>query len=246
MMHELVDVHLHLDLYPNPHSMMHVLEEKKVFTLAMTNAPFVFKSCHTLVSNSTLVNAALGMHPALVTDYINQLPIFKELLPLTKYVGEVGLDYTTKDDEVRKKQRKAFAFILECCANAGDKVLSIHSRRAVEEVLEMIGPKFPGKIILHWFSGSIKQLEAAQDNGCFFSINSAMASTDKGQFLIKHINPNRVLSETDGPFIYGTKNINTFSDNIMNVLNYLKSIWRIDQHEVALKIVSNFKSLFYQ
>jgi len=79
-----------------------------------------------------------------------------EMLGETRYIGEVGLDFTTKDQRERALQSKVFGSILEHCASFKDKVLTIHSRRAAAEVVNLVGEKYPGTTILHWFSGSLK------------------------------------------------------------------------------------------
>jgi len=110
-----------------------------------------------------------------------ELPLLEELLGETRYVGEAGLDYVTRDPAERARQRQVFATILNCCASHGDKVLTIHSRRAADEVVAMLGADFPGTAILHWFSGSSKTLAKAVAQGCFFSINPAMLESTGGR-----------------------------------------------------------------
>ena len=54
--------------------------------------------------------------------------------------------------------------------------------------------------ILHWFSGSNRDLERAVQIGCYFSVNSAMLQNERGRALIKNIPENRLLTESDAPF----------------------------------------------
>jgi Tat protein secretion system quality control protein TatD with DNase activity len=64
----------------------------------------------------------------------------------------------------------------------------------------MVGRDFPGKPILHWFSGSFVELEEAAANGFFFSVGLAMVRSRRGQELIKRMPSGKVLTESDGPF----------------------------------------------
>lgn len=78
--------------------------------------------------------------------------------------------------------------------------MTIHSRGAEKEVLDIIGTSFPGKVILHWYSGPISVLEKALVQGCFFSVNYAMTQSDNGWRILAAIPKERLLTESDGPF----------------------------------------------
>jgi TatD DNase family protein len=83
----------------------------------------------------------------------------------------------------------------------GGKILSIHSRGAVREDLNSIEKNVSNSLpILHWFSGSPVELERAVGLGCWFSVGPAMLRSQKGRELALAIPPDRLLTETDGPF----------------------------------------------
>jgi TatD DNase family protein len=79
--------------------------------------------------------------------------------------------------------------------------LTVHSRRAEKEVIDTIGSNYPCKTILHWYSGSIKELERAIDFGFYFSVNMAMLKSENGKKIIQVIPDDKILTETDAPFI---------------------------------------------
>ena len=101
--------------------------------------------------------ASLGLHPQLVAERTNELPIWEEYLPGTRYVGEVGLDAGPRFYRSFDIQKQVFERILRACARAGGKILTIHSVRATAAVLDMIESHLPasrGKTVLHWFTGT--------------------------------------------------------------------------------------------
>ena len=79
--------------------------------------------------------------------------------------------------------------------------MTIHSRRAVTPVLDYI-ERHPGAglPILHWYSGSKKELSRAIALGCWFSVGPAMLAHERGRAMAATMPRNRVLTETDGPF----------------------------------------------
>jgi TatD DNase family protein len=96
-----------------------------------------------------------------------------------------------------------FRAVLERCAAAGGKILTVHSVRSVPAVLEMIESHLPqdrGVVVLHWFTGTKAEARRAAALGCYFSINAEMMGSDRGRALVAELPMDRLLTETDGPF----------------------------------------------
>ena len=235
----LFDTHFHLDLTSNPSELADIIEGRKIYTIAVTNAPSVFPYSYELGKNKKYVRAALGLHPELVYERASEISSFKKYLPLTRYVGEVGLDYSRRNLKSQNKQKEVFQKILTACAESGDKILTIHSRKAEDDVIEMIGNKFPGKIILHWYSGSIQTLKKALDYGFYFSVNYPMTQSKSGQRILSNIPVNRLLIETDGPFTKMNENI---FDPLMvsNILDRLSNHLQMLPKELENTLFKNF------
>jgi GNAT superfamily N-acetyltransferase len=71
-------------------------------------------------------------------------------------------------------------------------------------VLRHLGRYLPpdrGRAVLHWFSGSKSDARRAVELGCYFSINEAMLRQPKQQALVRALPLDRILTETDGPFV---------------------------------------------
>jgi len=235
----LVDTHCHLDLYPDPPALLRRIEAAGVQTIAVTNAPSVFFHTDQLTAQSRFVRPALGLHPELVKTHAHERPLFWEQLPKTRFIGEVGLDYVTNDATERELQREVFREVLDRCAATGDKVLTVHSRRAAADVIDMVGRGFRGVVILHWFSGSLREAERARLNGLYFSINTAMIRSKSGQTLIERMDPDCVLTETDGPFVPLGKEPAVPSD-VSLVVRHLAGVWHMAEDEAREKVLTTF------
>lgn len=168
---EYVDAHCHLDLFPDPVALLRRIDERRVHTIAVTNAPSVFAHTERLALGSRYLRAAAGLHPELVATHGGELDQLWPCLERTRYVGEVGLDYSTNDAALRTRQRAVFDKILERCAALRDKTITVHSRRASSDTIDAIGERYPGKVILHWFTGTRREVERAARLGLYFSIN---------------------------------------------------------------------------
>jgi TatD DNase family protein len=154
-----------------------------------------------LALGKTRIRTALGLHPQLAHEREPELVVFERLLPKARYVGEVGLDGAPEFRAHWKIQVRVFTRVLELCESVGGRVLSIHSRRAASPVLDSLHThRGAGVPILHWFSGTHRELKRAIDLGCWFSVGPAMLLSERGRSLIKMMPRERVLTETDAPF----------------------------------------------
>ena len=202
----LVDFHCHLDLFPDFENLVAECEAHRVYTLAVTTTPRAWARNRDLCARTRHVRAALGLHPQLVTGKSDELDHWLKLIAESRYVGEVGLDCGPRHYRTIARQRAVFSTILQECSVAGDKVLSVHSVRAATPVLDLVEEHLPSgrsTVVLHWFSGSIREARRAVELGCMFSINACMLGTDRGQALVRSLPADRLLTETDGPFTDG-------------------------------------------
>jgi TatD DNase family protein len=237
---EYVDAHCHVDLFESPAEILKLIETKRIHTIAVTNAPFVFEFTRKLSEGSQYFHAALGMHPELVEQHGNTFHSMRPLIPTTRFIGEVGLDYVTPSKEVRERQRTIFRQILDDCAAQKDKVITIHSRRSAGDVIDMVGRSFPGTIILHWFSGSQKDLRRGVEFGFYFSVNQTMFDSKSGSAVIDAIPKERLLTETDGPF---TKDcgLPAKPDTTIRICGLLGKAWNLSPEEAAKTVRDNFR-----
>jgi TatD DNase family protein len=198
-----VDFHCHLDLYPDFEAAIAKAEAARVCTLTVTTTPKAWPRNHELTRGTRYVRAALGLHPQLVAERAGELALWERHLPETRYVGEVGLDAGPRFYKSLDAQKRVFRTVLERCAEAGGKILTVHSVRSVPIVLEMIErylPQARGVVVLHWFTGTRADARRAMALGCYFSINSEMLRSEGGRALVAALPLTRLLTETDGPF----------------------------------------------
>lgn len=240
--YKLADTHCHIDLYPNPQHIVSQLEAHQIYTIAVTNTPSVFRYSYELSQKSEYILPAIGLHPELAVSRKQELEMFWQWLEKTRFVGEIGLDYVTRDESERNLQKGIFRKILEKCAVMKDKIITIHSRRAASDVIEMVGEGYPGTIILHWFSGTMRQLEVALEYNFYFSVNLAMLRSQKGRQIISKIPISRLLLETDGPFVQASGRPSQPTD-VFEIAASLSEIWSLTNDDTVAQLKSNFSKL---
>ncbi len=244
----LVDFHCHLDLYPDHAAAVQRCERDGVFTLAVTTTPKAWPRNYELASTTRHVRAALGLHPQLVADRAHEIGLWEELLPRTRYVGEVGLDAGPRFYKSFEAQQQIFARVLTLCAAAGDKILTTHSVRATKVVLDMIEQYMPpqrGRIVLHWFTGTAAEARRAVDLGCYFSVNAEMIANEKRAAIIKNLPLDRVLTETDGPFTRIDERPTTPSD-VRIAVEGLARLHGLSRADLTATIMQNLKKVLVE
>jgi TatD DNase family protein len=80
--------------------------------------------------------------------------------------------------------------------------VSIHSRRMLDRVLEMLPSYRIKSVLLHWFAGSKKQLAKSMDSGLYVSYGPPLVYSEDKKVLLKNTDRDRFLVETDGPVQY--------------------------------------------
>ena len=114
-------------------------------------------------------------------------------------IGEIGLDSTyTNSDEEFQKQEEVFKTQLSYAEKFG-KPVSIHSRKTLDQILEILPSYKIPSVLLHWFDGSKKQMQKAMDLQCYVSFGPVMVYSQDKQVLLSKANKDRILVETDGP-----------------------------------------------
>lgn len=236
-----VDFHCHVDLYPDHEELIRECDAHEIATLAITTTPKAFERNQELADRSRRVVVGLGLHPQLVAQRAGEIRLFEQLLPRTSYVGEIGLDAGKKFYASFDEQQRVFDRILRACDEQGDKILSLHSVRSVARVLKAVELCLRGGRcvpIMHWFTGTKSEAKRAAELGAFFSVNLEMLSSPRLWPVIRSFPLDRILTETDGPFVQLYDRPSRPTD-IPHTVETLASLWELSTEAMAKQIVMN-------
>lgn len=239
----MIDFHCHLDLYPDPHAVARACAERGLYVLSVTTTPSAWAGTDMLAGEAARIRTALGLHPQLAHLRKGELTQFEYLISKTRYVGEIGLDGAPEFKQYWRDQLFVFTRILDICSDVGGRVLSVHSRRAASAVLDAIEAK-PGigTPILHWFSGTSRELDRAIELGCWFSVGPGLLQGQKGRALAKRMPKDRVLTESDGPFTQ-IDGRSAWPWEVDNAVRELGKLWNLSIEDVERQLASNLVHL---
>jgi len=241
MIINLIDTHCHINFFQNAGDIALQCENKRVHTVYVTTLPSQFDETFKYVRNLKYIYPSLGFH-CLESEYdlSKEKKLFLKHIDNTKFIGEIGLDFSKRAIKSQEEQIELFKFILESIRGKNN-ILNLHSASAEDEVLEMLIEYDIKKAIFHWYSGKIGTLNKILNQGYYFSINEAMCKSKKGQNIISKLPKDRVLVETDAPFI---KNILPYKNNL--TYSYLGYLWNMEIKRVKELVLLNFTELLNQ
>lgn len=153
-----------------------------------------------LAKKSKFVLPFIGIHPEYAHDDLEKMiNMIEDHHTKISGIGEIGLDptYTNNEDDV-KRQKHVFQTLLES-AEKFEKPVSIHSRKSLDDVLEIMSSYKTEHALLHWFDGNKKQLRRAMDMDFFVSYGPVTVYANDKQSLLSRTDRSKILVETDGP-----------------------------------------------
>jgi TatD DNase family protein len=171
---------------------------------------------------------------------------------ITTIIGECGLDYFHfNDDEPRdvqiKKQKDALLAQLTLARDV-QKPIMIHCRDAFHELIPFLklhgADSKPG--IIHFFTGTKDDALALLDLGFSFTFGGVVTFTHDYDAAIAAIPIDRILSETDAPYVApvpfrGKRNEPAY---VVHTVAKLAELKGVSQTEMKTQIWTNAQRIF--
>ena len=204
----------------------------------------------------------LGLHPQEVAeDWQEQLGVLHEAMiahtrpglpPGERIVaiGEIGLDYHyTRDFD--QAQHETFRRQLRW-ANELDLPVIIHSRDATADCLNIVKSQITNHKsqingVIHCFNGSVEVAQQWLDMGLYLGIGGVLTFKNcRLAETLEHVPLNRLLLETDGPYLAPTpfRGQRNEPRYIRLVAERLAEVYRCDADEVIRVTSANSRKLF--
>lgn len=240
----LIDTHCHVDRFPNPMELAHECESQHVLTLAVTNVPSHYKAAVEHLSSLRFVKPALGFHPLAVSGNERELDVFVSTVKSVNFVGEVGLDFSADGIKSRGEQLRVFRQIAESLSD-NSRFVTLHSRGSAEDVVSVLEEYGVTPCVFHWYSGSSATLKRLLGLNHFCSVNTAMLSSKKGRSILETIPRERLLTETDGPYVKVGKRAARPTD-VQRIIEGIAEVWNVSADDAEAQVSDNFMKLCQQ
>ena len=241
---EIVDAHCHLDFENFKNDRDEVIRRAKASgVIAVINSGYDYYSNHrTLQIASSYVFPTLGFSPnrigkSSVEHVVEQIRENQELIV---GVGEVGLD-TVKNSIPLKKQKEVFELFISL-AEELQKPLVIHARGAEEEAFRMVSGR-DVDVVFHCYSGNSRLMKTIEDAGYYVSLSTLVCFSEKHKELARRVDVERLLLETDSPFLSPFRGRNEPA-YVIEALKAVSVLQGMEAEELGLVIIRNTQKIF--
>lgn len=248
------DMHCHLGFCEDAVQAARALAAAGVGAFSNTVTPAEFAEQRVALVGEGNVRTGAGLHPWWVGEV--DAAACESLLTTverTRFIGEVGLDFSPAHIATREAQVDALAQVARVCMQVGGKVVSLHAVRAVDDVLNVLEradaltADAGNACIIHWFSGTSDQLTRARRAGCYFSVNPRMLQSKRGRAYAQAIPADRLLLETDEPASAGAPwSAARVRKLLEETLTQLAALRGDDPVELRERIVQTSRTLLQQ
>lgn len=205
-----IDTHAHL-FYPNfEGEVEEVIERAKTAGVKYIIVPgtdlATSRKAMNLADEYEMVYAAIGVHPHDTTEWNDSMiDTLEEFLkhPKVVAIGEIGLDYYY-DFSPKEKQIDAFKLQIELALKV-DLPIIIHNRESNDDMMKIIRDYKDTKLRaqFHCFAGSKENAKELTEMGHLISFtgNITFKKMDSLREVLKSVNADKLLLETDSPFM---------------------------------------------
>ena len=202
------------------------------------------------------VFATASIHPSYVQKYSNEdIKKYIERIKTSKEsiiaIGETGLDYNwIKDYEWQERQKNLFRRLIKLAKDL-QLPLVIHSRDAIEDVIEILEQSEVKKVQMHMFTNH-NFLKRVLENDWTISINTLLLRSKSQRKIVRDCPLENLMLETDSPWLGLGEDGNIKAKSIVRnepvaiklVAKKICDIKDVDLEKVTKQTTSNAIKLF--
>ena len=245
----MIDTHAHLADLP-----VGVVEKARAVGLigivaVSVNLPTCESTIKLVREHRGYVHAALGVHPTELFDQ-NLEAVLEFIIANAREsvaVGEIGLDYwhklVRKNTAMKERQREFYVRQLQAAQEVNLPV-SIHSRGAWEDCIELASDHGPGRGVFHWYSGPLDVLERVLDVGYYVSCTPAVEVSSELRAAMAKAPLDRILIETDSPVWIKSLRRESEPADVQLTLRHLAELKGLPIADVDAATTRNAETLF--
>lgn len=197
------------------------------------------------------VFAGLGLHPWTLGE-LNEKQLQENInfisnnLERVVTLGEVGLDYDKRvlKNASKEFQKSVLSRLLHIAAKQ-NKPVSLHSRYAWKDCLQIVEDSGNKKVVFHWYTGFSSTLSELLKAGYYISATPASEYHDEHRRAIREAPVEQLMLETDCPVYYGREiRYRSSPSDVRRSLKAAAAIKDIDETLLTQATTANARAFF--
>lgn len=239
---EYIDIHSHLnfpDFDVDREEIIAQMKEKKIGTIVVGTTFETSKKAVEIARAHDNIWAIVGCHPIYAEEGFDY-DAYKQLAQEKKVVGigECGLDYKYPNSKQKEVFEKQIALAQEL-----NKPLMLHIRDAYKDVYNMIKDKSV-RANAHFFAGTLEDANNFLDLGHSISFTGVITFARDYDALVKHIPSDRIMSETDSPYVSPKRGQRNTPLNVVDIVAKMAELRGDTLVHMKSTILENFYTFF--
>jgi len=246
--YRLIDVHCHLEDFLFDADRNSVIQSAKEMGIAIISSSIetdTWQKGLEIAKRNPSVFLSAGLNPIRYSEIESARNWISEHQDDLVAIGETGLDYyLIRDHGERNEQQAAFEQLISIASDMKVPV-QVHSRSAGRAALEVLEHADTDRVHMHAFDGKASLARnASHELGYYFSIPTSVVRSPQKQKLVKAVNIERLLIETDSPVLSPEKGLRNTPLNLPLVIREVARILRRDEEELQSIILENTLRLY--
>lgn len=159
-------------------------------------------------------------------------------------VGECGLDGYWLDPSTFAEQERVFGRLIDIAVQH-DLPLIIHTRKLEPRAVAILQERRVSKVNFHCFGGRTRLAQqCAESYGWYFSIPANATVNEAFRKMLKTLPPERILTETDAPYLPPRKGERNEPANVVGTVKILAELRSWSFEKATEQVWSNYCDLF--
>lgn len=191
------------------------------------------------------VFASIGSHPLFFEDVDAAVDFVRNSKSRIIAIGEIGLDhYQVRDHKDREKQELSFRKMI-ALADELSLPIQIHSRSAGAKAIAVLEDCDVANVHMHAYDGkSSHARRASRELDYYFSIPTSVVRSPQKQKLVKAVDIEHLILETDSPVLGPDKRERNVPSNLSVALREVAGILGREEEELREIILENTLRLY--
>ncbi len=254
-MARLIDTHCHLTFNPLFKKIDEIIDDKNLLMISVGTNIENSKQNIEIAKKYNNVFASVGIHPSEIQPTVHPRSAQNGLEELVKLnnviaVGEIGLDEKIENISLYDQEKYLDYWIDIAVKNKLPIIFHARGKKSINIIIENIlkrinqGQKVRG--VFHCFTGNVKQARRINKLGLYIGLTNIVCNCNDYDKLVKEIDINYLLCETDAPFIVPKIVTRKYSlpFDVKHVYQKIAEIKNFKLKEVQETIYQNCQKLF--